>query len=356
MRQLTLDELENLALGSAILGSGGGGNPAYDLLMAKHEIEKYGPVTLLQIEDLKESDLVMPMGFMGAPLVAMERLLCGREFDAMLKVMPAILGRKPTVLMPGEAAGSNAFAPLIFAGRLGLPVLDADLIGRAFPQLQMSICELKGVPIAPVFLGDAAGNVATVHTSSAHEAERISRQIAISMGSCCAYAMYCMAGHTARSSVVPGTITRGISMGSSIRAARKQGREPLKALLEENGGCLLGSGVINNIDQVVKDGFLEGSVSVDDGVNRITIVFQNEYLYAERNGKVSATTPDIIMLLEAETATPITSDTLRYGLRVNAIALPAHEGWQTPEGLALVGPRYFGYEVDYQPVNAGAPL
>jgi DUF917 family protein len=70
---------------------------------------------------------------------------------------------------------------------------------------------------------------------------------------------------------------------------------------------------------------------------------------AERDGKILVTTPDLITLLEAESGAPVTADSLRYGLRLKALAFPSDPQWRTPEGIALIGPRYFGYDVDYAP-------
>lgn len=58
--------------------------------------------------------------------------------------------------------------------------------------------------------------------------------------------------------------------------------------------------------------------------------------------KILATPPEIISVLDAATGEAITSDSLRYGLRVTLISLPAPEIWTTPKGLALVGPGRFG--------------
>ncbi len=143
MKQLSIDDLEDLKLGSAILGSGGGGDPSYAILMAKYLMEKYGPLRTITVNELKEDDLVVPLSIMGAPLINMERLLSGNELDILLKRIEERLQRKPTVLMAAEIGGANAFTPLLAAAKSGLPILDADMIGRAFPELQMSSCYLK---------------------------------------------------------------------------------------------------------------------------------------------------------------------------------------------------------------------
>ena len=45
---------------------------------------------------------------------------------------------------------------------------------------------------------------------------------------------------------------------------------------------------------------------------------------------------------------------MRYGIRVVALAYPCSEQWRTSKGLELVGPRYFGYDLDFQPFTPGA--
>ncbi|KHF31449.1 hypothetical protein CM49_06343 [Paenibacillus sp. P1XP2] len=79
--------------------------------------------------------------------------------------------------------------------------------------------------------------------------------------------------------------------------------------------------------------------------------FQNENLVAERNGQVAAMTPDLICLVDYETLLPVTTESLKYGKRVRVIGLPAHEKWRTEKGIETAGPRYFGYDYDYVPIE-----
>ena len=64
-----------------------------------------------------------------------------------------------------------------------------------------------------------------------------------------------------------------------------------------------------------------------------------------------ASTPDLICVLDAETGEPVTTESMRYGFRVAVLGVPCHPRWRTPGGLGLVGPRYFGYDLDYVPVE-----
>ncbi len=72
---------------------------------------------------------------------------------------------------------------------------------------------------------------------------------------------------------------------------------------------------------------------------------------AVRDGEIVASTPDLIIVLDAETGEPITTENLRYGFRVVVLGLPCDARWRSEAGLKLVGPGYFGYDVPYVPVE-----
>jgi DUF917 family protein len=69
---------------------------------------------------------------------------------------------------------------------------------------------------------------------------------------------------------------------------------------------------------------------------------------------VLASVPDLIMVLDAETGDATTTEDLRYGFRVAVTAAPCDDRWRTEAGLELVGPRYFGYDFDYVPIEERA--
>ena len=102
-------------------------------------------------------------------------------------------------------------------------------------------------------------------------------------------------------------------------------------------------------------GFARGAASIegagDFNFQVSQLDFQNEHLIFRVDGAFVATTPDLIAVLDSETAKPITTEALRYGMRVAVIAIPCAPQWREPAALALVHPRYFGYDIDYVPVE-----
>lgn len=72
-----------------------------------------------------------------------EKIARGTETLAALRALEAHLGRRADATMPIEYGGMNSMIPLIVGARAGLPVIDADGMGRAFPELQMETCSRR---------------------------------------------------------------------------------------------------------------------------------------------------------------------------------------------------------------------
>ena len=77
-------------------------------------------------------------------------------------------------------------------------------------------------------------------------------------------------------------------------------------------------------------------------------------MIAYLNDKVVATVPDLICIVDLETGEPISTELLRYGMRVAVLAAPAPAGLKTAKALDFVGPQAFGYDVPFQPLSGGS--
>ena len=78
-RLLQPDALRALARGCAVLGAGGGGDTYLALLQALQATEDYGPVALVDVDELPDDGLIMPCGRIGAPTVRVEKIENGDE-------------------------------------------------------------------------------------------------------------------------------------------------------------------------------------------------------------------------------------------------------------------------------------
>lgn len=62
-------------------------------------------------------------------------------------------------IVPTEIGGINALEGLLSATLLGKTVLDADLMGRAFPHVYMTVLGVHGKILTPAALSDGNGNI-----------------------------------------------------------------------------------------------------------------------------------------------------------------------------------------------------
>ncbi len=352
-RIITADDLEDIATGGAVLGTGGGGDPYIGKLMAQQAIRKHGPVTLKDIGDMPDDALIVPVCMMGAPTVMTEKLPQGDELMNAFTALEKLLGRKIDAVLCGEAGGINSTTPFVVAAASGLPLIDGDGMGRAYPELQMVTFTMHGVSATPMVLCDDKGNSIVLNTVSNGWTERLARSATVEMGGSALLAFYAMDGATAKKAVVRGTLSLCQELGRTLRETRAAHGEPVGAIADLLGAQVIFHGRVRDIERRTVGGFARGT-ALFEGVEEwaghsFSLQFQNEFLIAHRDGNVLVTTPDLITVLEAESGQPVTADSLRYGLRLKALAFPSNPQWRTPAGLALVGPRYFGYEVDYTP-------
>lgn len=355
MRKLDAQAIEDIALGAALLGTGGGGDPYVGKLMALQAIKRFGPVTLISKDEVPDDALIVPTAMMGAPTVLIEKIANGSEFKRVFDAMEKYMGKKIYATMPIEAGGVNSMIPLAVAAQMGVPIIDGDGMGRAFPELQMVTYHLHGVTSSPMAVTDEKGNMSILETISNKWSENLARVLTVEQGGSVMIGIYPMNGKQVKKCAIDGVMTFSQEIGKAIRESNKYDTPPVDQLLEKINGYELFRGKIKDVLRETKAGFNFGTVKID-GIEdykgeTFEMNFQNENLIAKRGDKVVATTPDLICMVDLENIVPITTDSLKYGSRVLVIGLKCDEQWRTPMGIETVGPRYFGYDIDYIPIE-----
>ena len=351
MMQLEAQTLDDIALGATVLGTGGGGDPSVGKLMAQQAIDAHGPVALLDLDEVEDTGWIIPTAMMGAPTVLVEKIPSGTEVLDAFRAVERHLQTRAVATVSLEAGGINSMIPIVVAATLGIPLIDADGMGRAFPEIQMVIPSLHGVTATPMALADEKGNRVLLETIDNHWTERLSRTVTVQMGCAACIALYPMPGELARRALVPGTLSLARRIGQKLRQGADAQR--LEALARLLGGKQLCRAKITDVQRQTVQGFARGEVVLagigEDNGLEYRISFQNENLVFWRDGQPVVSVPDLITILDEQTGHPITTEGLKYGLRVVVMAFTCHEQWRSEQGLALVGPRYFGYDIDYVP-------
>jgi DUF917 family protein len=352
-REIQPEELTPLSTGAWILGAGGGGSPYYSYLNVREQYKTGIRINLIDPKTLGDNDLVAVVSSMGAPLVGQERL---RDHDFAAKpvrMMEEYLGRKFDAVMALEIGGANALQPLMVATVTGLPIVDADAMGRAFPEAQMTSFAIGDLQMFPLCLADIRDNETIVARAASWKwMERISRKICTEVGSTAATCKAPRSGKEVKDWGILYTTTRAIDLGRVVEDARVSHEDPIKAALDHEGGVLLFKGKITDIDRRATEGFLRGSATIDgldeDTGSEFRLEFQNEFAIGLRDGVPAATVPELICVMDTLSGEAIGTETLRYGQRVSIIALPADPILTSERGLQNVGPRAFGYDMEFE--------
>ncbi len=357
---LIVDEraAEAIALGAGILGTGGGGNPYLGFLMTRELLRHGAKIAVTGVADVPDDAVVCGIGAMGAPTVGIEKLPRGDEPLAALRALEHHTGCRVTHLIAGEIGGANAMQPLIQSALSGLAAIDGDGMGRAFPELQHCSFSIGGVPCTPAAIADCHHNTVVFPALRDTETlERFARAVTVQMGARAGYAFPIMSGAEMKRTAVSGSYTLAHAIGRAVLTARAAHTDPIAAILAITEGTVLLRGRIVDVERRLVAGFARGRLEImgtgSDRLREIEIAFQNENLVAwegPRRRRVLATVPDLITLVDEETGDPVTTEITRYGLRVAVLGMPAPQQLKTAEALAVVGPRAFGYDVQFTPL------
>ena len=356
MRTLTLPDIEAIAIGAAILGTGGGGNPYIGRLRVQQQLKLGRQVEVVTLSELADNAAVVAVGGIGAPVVGIEKLRQGEECLRAVRALEELLGEKMDAVIAFEMGGSNSMAPMVTAAQLGVPVVDGDGMGRAFPELDMTTFSIYGHASTPAALADDKGNVVIVKTAISEKwVERLGRSAAITMGGSAGMAIAPMSGAYVKQFAVPDTLSQAQGLGQAVLNANRLHQNPIEMICAREAGRRLFDGKIVDLQRRLEGGFARGEITLE-GFGRhagksAEIAIQNEFLVMRVGGVVEICVPDLILVLDHDTGHAITTEVLRYGQRCAVVGLPCHPLLRSEAALKVIGPGAFGIgDVTYTPL------
>jgi uncharacterized protein len=366
--EIRSSDITALALGSSVLGCGGGGNSYYGQLVARRMLAADVVVPVIDVDEMAPESFAITAAAVGAPLVCLEKPPSLPALRAGLESVRSALGGPVSAFFAAEIGGLQCIFPVLLAAEAGLPVLDGDSMGRAFPELQMTTFSIYGTTHGlPHALSGDRGLISpdTIqhHYSAEPESpddppgirfERAVRKICTAHGGL----IYFTSAFDQKSlsrTLVRGSISLALRIGRAIESARQGNKDPIDAIVEAGDGKRFIGGKVVDVERQFRAGHDWGTVrihGVEEERGRVAeIAFKNEYLVLSLNGEVVLTVPDLITLAETESGTPVSTDILRPGLRVTVLGLPASPLLTTAVALKSVGPGAFGYNLAYVPLR-----
>ncbi|WP_069806864.1 DUF917 domain-containing protein [Vulcanisaeta thermophila] len=353
----SIEEAEDLVIGATVLGTGGGGNPDDGLEIIKKVLNARRQIRIVDITETSSTDLFAVPYYVGtvAPVSTLRKpVKIGDPILTAYNEYTKVLNGDIMAFVATEMGGGNTPVAIYIASMLGKPVIDGDMIGRAAPELHQSTANILGIPLCPSVVVTETGNIVIIKQySDLDDYESIARYISVLAGKHAIVIDTPMTKQQAEQAIVRGTLSLALKLGRSIREARKVGGDVALITAKVLRGWVVFRGVIDNYDWKNEGGFLIGNLIIR-GVNKWSgLTFRswikNEHIMAFINEKPIVMPPDLIIVMN--NYGPVTNDKLRVGDEVAVVAAPAPSIWRSERGLELFGPRHFGFNYDYKPVE-----
>lgn len=366
----TRQEVEDFVRGCTFYGTGGGGLPSNGIESLMSEIEKGNEVGWVDISEIDDDTITVCPFLMGSiaphtPEVVKEMEGFGltnpvnKEKERLGKAVAELseyMGVKIGAVVPIELGGANTPGPLAAGILNGVPCVDGDYTGRAIPEILQTTPYIAGKKLWPVASVDEYGNVCFIKDAINYRmVERIGKLIASGAYGLAGQAGFLMTGKEMKETIIPGTLTECYEIGKMIREARENKLHPVKEILKNLNGYLIAKGVVTNKDTKDELGYYWGvhTIAGKDEFegNTYKIWFKNENHVMWENDAPIITSPDIIVVVNSETGEPYANPLLAIGEDVSVIGLKARKEFSNDRAIGVLGPRYFGFDIDYIPID-----
>lgn len=346
--------------GARLIASGGGGQTWLSRLLAEQILETQPDLKVVSAGDLPPEATCTAVGLIGSVEAFQEKPSGGWLFHQAVTALDRYTGNTTEAVATYEAAGANAMLGIATAATAQVPLLDADLMGRAFHSMAQTSFTASGLNCLPAVVVGSTGMVTLFDGLDNDDFEATIRPILQQFGGWGAFAGYQHSAATYRDHALGAAYTRLETLGAAYLtalAAYPRVDQAVASIAHEQGIRYLGGGYITHCDwsvtplraSLAPEGRItlalrEGS-SFTGSAQFMRIDARHEFLLCSADGVVLAQSPDSITVVNAATGLPLETTALRPGMRVDVLAVKAHERWSSDAGLHLSGPAYHGFRL-----------
>ena len=86
--------------------------------------------------------------------------------------------------------------------------------------------------------------------------------------------------------------------------------------------------------------------------HRLTVWFRNENHVTWLDGEPWVASPDLIEFCDPETGEPLVNTYLELGQELAVVGRRRRDQFDSPAGLATLGPRHFGFDVEFRGIES----
>jgi len=365
LRTLTEQEVVDMMLGSSVQASRGV-DTARATQRVKAAISLGKKFTMVSVDDVPDDWTTVSVGGVGGSgawdyvrerMLTHDLPLTQNTGWLAVQALARHLGKKFDAVVRSESA--QTASALILAAELGVPVVDACLSGRARPEIEQQIPWINGIPSTPAALVTRWGDTIIFEkTVDDDRVEDLARGVAVASGGSAQIAMNPMSGKTMKRGVIKGALSQAMLFGKTAREAVEQREDPIVALVKVTDGFMLFRGTVTKAEMKGERGFawwdveITGTGPYTDHLYRIYV--KNENIVTWLDGVPDAMSPDTIQNLDPKTGDALDGGSLggyKLGADVAMIGYNTSPMWRTDKGVEVLGPRHFGFDFDYVPIE-----
>lgn len=364
----TDQEIEDFVRGCTFMGTGGGGDPKDGIAWLKEVSDDGKEIKWVNHNEIPDHVWTICPYLMGsiAPLTEeakqrMKRLgLTEEPYKSIqaesVRLLEKYMDVKVEAVVAIELGGSNTPGAIGAAARLGIPAVDGDYTGRAIPEIPQTTPYLNDLTLWPISSVDKYGNQAFITESVGYEmAERMGKFLAAASFGLAGQSGFLFKGNDMKQTIIPGTLSKCLEIGCTIRKAREAGDDPVKEAIDSLDGWLIFEGEVTGKEWEDREGYYWGTHTITGAGefegSKFKVWFKNENHVSWLDNEPYVTSPDMIVVVNRETGEPYANSAIEEGQNVAVIGLSAVEQFRSKKGVDILGPRHFGYNIDYTPIE-----
>lgn len=365
-------DIRDFVRGCTLLGTGGGGLEENGVDSLLSELEAGHEVGWIDAEEVPDDAATACTFLMGSIAPHSQETIAEmktygltestsryKEKERLIQAvyeLEEFTGKKIEAIVPIELGGANTPAGVATAAACGICAVDGDYTGRAIPEIQQTTPYLKGKVLWPLSSVDEWGNVAFIKEAINYRVvEKLGKKISEPAYGLSGDVGFLMNGKEMKKCVIEGDLSKCYRLGKMIREVGEQGMDPVRAIVEELNGYVIIRGELTGKETEDKEGYYWGHHTItgkgEYAGHNAKIWFKNENHACWFDERVIATSPDSIIVVDNETGMPYTNPKLEKEMNVAVIGVKAMDFFRTEKGVNILGPRYFGLDIDYIPIE-----
>ena len=369
VKELSETQLIDMLKGSCIQSTRSC-DPGPSISLIKEAIQAGRKFKMISVDDFPDDGIVVAVQGIGGggpweyviertKSQGLDVLSQSKRNNMVVDLLSEFVGKEVTAIIRSEAAEATATALLVAAER-NIPILDAGITGRAVPEVQQSIPWISGIASIPTAIVTPWGDEIVIKNAiDEYRVEDLSRAIAVASGGDAVITMTPMNGQQIKYAALKNNLSEAIKYGKVTREAVESNNDPIDALLKASSGYKLFQGLVTKSDEKGDRGFNWIDVAIsgtDDFTGKTYEVFvKNENIIGWLDGEIDAMSPDYIYNLDPKTGESIVSKagigSYPIGKEVVLIGLPSADQWRSDMGIKLMGPKHFGFDFDFTPIE-----